>query len=166
MQEKLTKDKNQLLIDKMVLHDCKNRHINLGMTWIDYKKAYVCYDSSFLDFRKSWISTDVWEYCVIYQEINEKLEQLTSCGEHLAKIDIRRGIFQGDSLSPMLFVICLIPVTQILRKVESGYTLKNGEKLNHFLFWAWSKWIGFHCTDIGVKFGIKKCGVLVFQEGK
>ena len=150
----------------MVLHDCKNRHINLGMTWIDYKKAYVCYDSSFLDFRKSWISTDVWEYCVIYQEINEKLEQLTSCGEHLAKIDIRRGIFQGDSLSPMLFVICLIPVTQILRKVESGYTLKNGEKLNHFLFWAWSKWIGFHCTDIGVKFGIKKCGVLVFQEGK
>ena len=32
--------KDQLLIDKMVLNDCKKRHTNLGMTWIDYKKAY------------------------------------------------------------------------------------------------------------------------------
>ena len=28
----------------------------------------------------------------------------------------------------------MIPVTQILRKVKSGYTLKNGEKLNNLLF--------------------------------
>ena len=28
----------------------------------------------------------------------------------------------------------MILLTQILRKVESGYTLKNREKLNHFLF--------------------------------
>ena len=32
--------KDQLLIDKMVLNVCKNKHTNLGMTWIDYKKAY------------------------------------------------------------------------------------------------------------------------------
>ena len=32
--------KDQLLIDKMVLNDCKKRHTKLGMTWIDYKKAY------------------------------------------------------------------------------------------------------------------------------
>ena len=32
--------KYQLLIDKMVLNDCKKRHTNLGMTWIDYKKTY------------------------------------------------------------------------------------------------------------------------------
>ena len=32
--------KDQLLIDKMVLDDRKKRHTNLGMTWIDYKKAY------------------------------------------------------------------------------------------------------------------------------
>ena len=32
--------KDQLLIDKMVLNDCKKRHTNLGMAWIDYKKAY------------------------------------------------------------------------------------------------------------------------------
>ena len=32
--------KDQLLIDKMVLNDCKKRHTNLSMTWIDYRKAY------------------------------------------------------------------------------------------------------------------------------
>ena len=32
--------KDQLLIDKMILRDCRKRHKNLGMAWIDYKKAY------------------------------------------------------------------------------------------------------------------------------
>ena len=32
--------KYQLFIDKMVLNDCKKRRTNLGMAWIDYKKAY------------------------------------------------------------------------------------------------------------------------------
>ena len=29
-----------LLIDKMVLADCKRKHKNLAMAWVDYKKAY------------------------------------------------------------------------------------------------------------------------------
>ena len=32
--------KDQLLIDKTVLKDCKKRHINLSLAWIDYKKEY------------------------------------------------------------------------------------------------------------------------------
>ena len=56
------------------------------------------------------------------------------CGEFLGKVNIRRGILQGDSHSPLLFVICMIPLTDILRKVPTGYTLKCGLKLNHLLF--------------------------------
>ena len=41
--------KDQLLIDKTVLRDCRRRNTNLAMAWIDYKKAY--------DFvPHSWIS--------------------------------------------------------------------------------------------------------------
>ena len=32
--------KHQLLIDKTIMKDCKKRHTNLSMAWIDYKKAY------------------------------------------------------------------------------------------------------------------------------
>ena len=32
--------KDQLLIDKTILQDCRKRHTNLGMAWIDYEKAY------------------------------------------------------------------------------------------------------------------------------
>ena len=32
--------KNQLLINKIILRNCKRRLNRLGMTWIDYKKAY------------------------------------------------------------------------------------------------------------------------------
>ena len=32
--------KDQLLIDKAVLKDCKVRKTNLGMAWIDYRKAF------------------------------------------------------------------------------------------------------------------------------
>ena len=32
--------KDQLLVDKTILADCKKRHKNLTMAWVDYKKAY------------------------------------------------------------------------------------------------------------------------------
>ena len=32
--------KDQLLVDKAVLRDCKKRHTHLSMAWIEYRKAY------------------------------------------------------------------------------------------------------------------------------
>ena len=40
VREKSRGNKDQLLIDKTILRDCRKRHTNLGMAWIDYKKAY------------------------------------------------------------------------------------------------------------------------------
>jgi hypothetical protein len=36
-------------------------------------------------------------------------------------IKIQCGIFQGDSLSPLLFCICLIPLTEQLNKLNTGH---------------------------------------------
>ena len=53
--------------------------------------------------------------------------ELTSCGENIGEVRIRRGIFQGDSLSPLLFVVVLVPMTLILRKARFAYEFQNGE---------------------------------------
>ena len=63
-----------------------------------------------------------------------KLE-LNASGKTLGEVDIRRGIFQGDSLSPLLFVLCMVPLTWLLRRAKAGYEWGNkGFKLNHLLF--------------------------------
>ena len=55
--------------------------------------------------------------------------------DKLGKVNIRWGIFQGYSLSPLLFVVALIPVTIILRTLKQGYSFGKGkERLNHLLF--------------------------------
>ena len=60
---------------------------------------------------------------------------LTANNECLGKVNIRRGIFQGDYLSPLLFVLALFPLLMILRKVSSGYEMtKDGCRINHLLF--------------------------------
>ena len=60
-----------------------------------------------------------------------KLE-LNASGKTLGEVDIRKGIFQGDSLSPLLFVLYMVPLTWLLRRVKAGYEWgKNGFKLNH-----------------------------------
>ena len=50
-------------------------------------------------------------------------------------IKIKCGIFQGDSLSPLLFHICLIPLTEQLNRLNTGYeehTTKT--KISHLLY--------------------------------
>ena len=98
----------------------------------------------------------------------------------MAKVKIRREIFQGGSLSPLLFVICMIPLTDVLRKAKARYTLERGEKINHLLFIDNLKLYGKSETeikelvsteevfshDIGMEFGVKKPGMIIMNRGK
>ena len=61
--------------------------------------------------------------------------ELTSGNERLGTVKIKRGIFQGDSLSPLLFVLALMPLSMILRKVKAGYEFRKGSPvINHLLY--------------------------------
>ena len=101
--------KDQLLIDKAILKDCRKRRTNLPMTWIDYRKAY--------NFAShSWI-LECLDMLGIADNVRSFLEKsmkkwkllLNTNGLDLCEVDINRGIFKGDSLSPLTFVICMIP---------------------------------------------------------
>ena len=61
--------------------------------------------------------------------------ELTAGGNSLAKIKIQRGIFQGDALSPLLFIIVRISLNYILRKCTAWYKLsRSQEKINHLMY--------------------------------
>ena len=112
--------KDQLLIDKTILKDCRKRRTNLAMAWIDYRKAY--------DFvPHSWI-LECLDMLGIADNVRSFLEKtmkkwkllLNSNGSNLCEIDVNRGIFQGDRLSPLIFVILMIHLSLLLRKVKAS----------------------------------------------
>ena len=45
---------------------------------------------------------------------------LSSGNAELGEVEIKRVIFQGDSLSPLMFVLALIPLSLILRKAKAA----------------------------------------------
>ena len=118
----------------------------------------------------------------IPQEHNAQLEdKLTSSGTRLAEVNIRRRIFQGDSLSPLLFIVAMIPMKRILERMEVGYQLKKGgSRINHLVFMEIIKLFGrgtkeintlvqtvrIVSGDIRMEFGIEKCALVNIQRGK
>jgi hypothetical protein len=172
--------KDQLLIDKAITRDSKTHRKNLAMAWIDYQKAY---DS----VPHSWIIESLKLYKVsttLVQFIEESMKlwqtELTCAGESLGNVRIKRGIFQGDALSPLLFCIALNPLSELLRNGRQGYTMKSGQTISHLLYMDDLKLYGrnqreidsqintvrIFSEDIGMKFGLDKCARLIINRGK
>ena len=65
---------------------------------------------------------------------NWKVE-LTARGRSLADAKAQKSIFQREALSPLLFIIAMMPLNHILRKCTAAYKLsKSQEKLNHLMY--------------------------------
>ena len=61
--------------------------------------------------------------------------ELISGDMNLGEVNINQGIFQGDSLSPLLFIISLISLTLVLTRMKQGHLFqKCKSKLNYLLF--------------------------------
>ena len=64
-------------------------------------------------------------------------------------IQIRRGIFQGDAISPLLFCIALIPLKNKLNRVDCGDQVHGTErKISHLLYMDDLKLVGRNENDL------------------
>ena len=96
-------------------------------------------------------------------------------------VEIKRGIFQGDSLSSLVFVLALIPLSLILRKTKAAYEFSESkEKINDLLFMddlklysrtekgldSLVQTVCVFSEDAGMEFGLEKCAMLVMDKGK
>ena len=142
------------------------------MAWVDYKKACDMVHHSWIIATMGMVGLADNIIGLIKQSMNKWKTNLYADGKLLGSVPIRRGIFQGDSFSPLLFVIALLPLTHILGETGMGYQLeKNGAKVNHLFFidkeidsliktvWQYNK-------DIKREFGILECAVVSLQRGR
>jgi len=114
-----------------------------------------------------------WRTCMHIHTENKVIET--------EDIKIQCGIFQADSLSPLLFCICLIPLNEQLNTLNTGYeehTTKT--KISHLLYTDDLKLIAnseeelqkqirtvkTFSDDIHMEFGLEKCAKIAFKRGK
>ena len=156
----------------------KRRRRNLQMTWIDYRKTY---DS----VPHSWILKVLAMYKVADNITGFLLKSMTTWrvaltlnGQTLGHVCIKRGLFQGDALSPLLFVMCLFPLTTLLRQLNKGFII-DGDVISHLMYlddlklYAKSvedmatlvNTVRIFSTDIGMSFGFDKCATLSMIRG-
>ena len=177
--------KDHLLLSKALVEDCKKHRKNLSLAWIDYKKAFDSIPHSWLletlkihrtpdiliEFLRS--AMEQWDL-----DLSLKLKNNTIL---VKGVRIRRGIFQGDSLSPLLFCMALMPLSSLLNKMKAGYQMRSSKvKVNHLLYIDDLKLISKNdqelkeqlCTvkefsnDIRMEFGLEKCAKASFIKGK
>ena len=99
----------------------------------------------------------------------------------MEEIQIQCGIFQGDSLPPLLFCICLIPHTEQLNQLNTGYEeCTTKMKILHLLYMDNLKLIAkleeelqkqiqtvkTFSDDVHMEFGLEKCAKITFKRGK
>jgi hypothetical protein len=96
-------------------------------------------------------------------------------------IQIKRGVYQGDSLSPLWFCLAINPLTNLLNKTGYGFNIRLNNttlsKLNHLLYMDDIKLNASKknhilslltitenfSNDIGMSFGIDKCKMQSIQ---
>ena len=153
----------------------------MAVAWINYRKADNMVPHSWIQKCMEMFAVPVNVRSFVNTSMKQWNTKLTSSNQRLGNVKIRRGIFQGDSLSPLLFVLVMIPLTLVLRQTKASYELKKGgKKINHLLFMDDLKLftkngdqidklvntVRIFSEAIKMEFGLPKCGVLIMKRGK
>ena len=180
--KKRSRGTNDLLyIDTAVTREDKSRKKNLAKAWIDYKKAYDMVPHLWIKECLDLLGV-VENIKTLPVNRTEKWRVMLCAGNsELGEVAIKQDIFQGNSSSPLVCVLALIPLSLILKKLKTTEEFSGSkEKINHLLFMDDSKLysrnkkeldslvqiIHIFSKDIGMEFGIEKCSLAVTEKGK
>lgn len=157
------------------------------MAWIDYRKAF--------DTTSHELLLHMLDYLGVSHNIVRCIQNLFPCwktrftlrsGNRVIStepVTYRRGVFQGDSLSPLMFCISLLPLSISLRDMRGyscGPPANRVHKITHLFYmddlklYAMSqrdleqslKVVQEYSRDIGMELGLDKCAFLHLHRGR
>ena len=120
-----------------MLENCRKKNKNLNTAWINYKKAFDSVPHEWIlkaielykisPIISNFLRTNMtkWQTRLLLSHNNGTLKS--------DPVKIKRGIFQGDSLSPLLFCLALIPLSNELN--STGYGFKIFDRTINNLFY-------------------------------
>jgi len=173
------------MISKAIYQDCRRRNRYLSIAWIDYQKTFDSVQHSLVEksIALLGVNSKIVRFCKLSMEkwntrlfLKTKLEVMQS-----QPIQIRGGIFQGGSTSPLLFCIALIPLTNELNRADCGYQVHGTErKISHLLYMDDLKLLGRYKNDLkneikivqtiskdtNMNFGLEKSARIYLKRGR
>lgn len=179
--------KDNILIDSSVCQDANTYKRNLSMAWIDYRKAYDSTSHEWITLLLRTLKVNPLIVNTIIQLFTKwRIKLVTGRGRNIQTsrpIQYRRGVIQGDSLSPLLFCISLIPLTLELRGspgYSAGPPSQRKYKITHLFYvddlkiYAQSprdlqsmiQKVERFSTNIGMQFGLQKCATTHLKKGR
>ena len=175
---------DHLLLANNVWHQIRCKNQSLSVAWIDYRKAYDSVPHNWLlECLRLFKFPPVLVSCIERPALMWKttlfLHLFSEEPRFLSVVSVRCGIFQGDTLSPLLFCLSLNPLCYLLDEL-SGYKVTTTTTLTHLLYMDDLKLfatndvglqrlidvVQMFSADIRMNFGIQKCAKLSIKQGK
>lgn len=112
---------------------------SLKATWIDVKKAFDTIPHDYIERCIGSLSLPSWILEFLKTAMRNWKLEIRAGRDQIMEKDVKRGIIQGDSLSPLLFVLCVDPLSRRLnekhRKVCVDLEIDaESHATNHLLF--------------------------------
>ena len=182
--------KEAILFDRYIVREARLYKRNLSVAWTDVRKAYDSLYQEFIikmlqfirvpEWITAWLKMAMSSWRTILQVKKGKNRVLSK------EIAIKRGIFQGDSLSPTLFCLCFTVISYHIRDLKLGYTLgapskRHGSQMithtllmddlkiystSHQLLEKVIKKATYVMEAIGLSLSLEKCAVLSTKAGR
>ena len=117
---------HNVIMQEIISH-CKAKKRTVHVTFFDLEDAFgsVSHDLIPVSLERMHIPENVRSYIVsLYKNLRGKVRT----GEWVSNnFSFNKGVFQGDPLSPIVFLICFNPILEKLKQVESkyGYNLED-----------------------------------------
>nr|CAI5828319.1 unnamed protein product [Callosobruchus analis] len=176
-----------LLIDRCVTQDSVQYKRNLSTAWIDYRKAFDITSHELIVRLLECLSVDNQIVGCIKQLMPLWMTRFSiASGETRVRTELvtfKRGVFQGDSLSPLLFCISLLPLSITLKNTK-GYSCgtpnHRRHRVTHLFYMDDLKLYASGQRDlqhalrvvqeyshaIGMEFGTDKCAMVHLKKGR